>query len=317
MSTPRILVTPRSLTAQGIDTVPELEPLRQAGFSLVSGPPGRTPSAAELERLLPGCVGYLAGVETISAPTLLAATSLKVISRNGVGTDAIDMNAAAERGITVRIATAANAQGVAELTLLHTLQALRHFHETMTSVRAGGWARTRGSEIHGTTVGVIGYGQIGRRVARMFAACGAEVLASDPYAAGDEHATLVSIDELLERSSIITLHAPPADRPLIDALALGRVRHGALLVNTARSALVDDTAVCAALESGTLRGYAVDAFDEEPPSPSPLLHHPRTYPTAHIGGYTSESVSRASSTAVQNLLDELLSRDDLDGVGAS
>lgn len=303
MTAPRILVTPRSLTGAGLDDIAELAPLTAAGYELVSGPSGRTPTAEELRELLDEhVVGYLAGVESVPGDVLRAAPSLRVISRNGVGTDAIDLEAAAAAGITVEIAHGANAQGVAELAILHALAALRDFEPGVAAVRDGRWERTRGGELSGRTVGIVGLGAIGRTVAKIATAFGSRVLASDPFVTESGLATIVDTPALFAQADIVTLHSPPGDRPLVDAEVLAAMRHGAVLVNTARSALVDDDAVLAALESGRLLAYAVDAFDTEPPAPSPLLQHPRCRPTPHIGAFTEESVRRATSYAVENLL---------------
>lgn len=299
----RILVTPRSLTSAGLENVPELVPLVAAGYDLVPGPAGRAPTEEELRGLLTGnVVGYLAGVETISVEVLRASPRLRVISRNGVGTDAVDVAAAGEAGITIEIARAANAQGVAEMAVLHMLAALRDFDGSVATVRAGGWNRTRGGELGHRTVGIVGLGAIGRTVAAIATAFGAEVLASDPFVERSDLARMVEPTELFSSADVITLHTPPGDRPLIDAEVLATMRAGAILINTARSALVDDTAVLEALETGGLTAYAVDAYDAEPPELTPLLRHPKCRPTPHIGGFTDESVHRASSLAVDNLL---------------
>lgn len=305
---PRVLVTPRSLTAVGLAATAELQPLRDAGFTLVPGPAGRTPSEAEQLELVAGCVGWLAGVERIGANVLSAATGLRVISRNGTGTDAIDMAAAASAGIRVVRAEGANAQGVAELALTLALAGLRHVPWSAAALRAGGWDRHRGRELDECRVGVVGLGAIGRRVARLFTALGADVVASDPVVtAGTGPVPVVELDALLARCDVVTLHAPPpADgRPLLDAARLARLRGGTVLVNTARAALVDDDALLAALDAGRVAAYAVDAFDTEPPELTALLRHERVVATPHVGGFTGASVRRATAQAVDNLLSAL------------
>lgn len=304
---PRILVTPRSLTSAGVETISELSALTEAGYELLSGPAGRTPTVAELHALL--CdetrgpvVGYLAGVEPIPAEVLSAAPSLRVISRNGVGTDAVDTSAAAAAGIAVEIARGSNAQGVAELAILHILASLRFLGSGIDSVRQGGWDRTRGRELAGRTVGVVGLGAIGRTVATIATAVGATVIASDPFVTESDLVRLVSPTELFATADVVTLHSPPVERPLVDAGVLATMREGSVLVNTARSALVDGGAVLEALESGRLAAYAIDAFDSEPPVLDDLLRHPRCFPTPHLGGFTDESVHRATTFAVDNLL---------------
>jgi D-3-phosphoglycerate dehydrogenase / 2-oxoglutarate reductase len=301
-----ILVTPRSLTETGLDNVPELKPLRASGYQLVAAPAGRVPTEEELLELVSGCVGWLAGVERIGARVLEVAKDLRVISRNGAGTDAIDLEAAERAGVRVERAAGANAQGVAELALALALSALRNVPWSAAALRSGGWRRWQGRELQDCTVGVVGLGAIGRRLAGLFDSLGSRVIAYDPFAPAERNAriSLVDLPELLASSDVVSLHAPPpADgRSLLDAARMAAIARGAVLVNTARSALVDDEAVLAALEDGTLAAYAVDAFDSEPPELTPLLQHERVLATPHIGGYTTGSVRRATTIAVENLL---------------
>lgn len=307
----RILVTPRSLT-RGND--PELDRLREAGHEVVLCTPGRTPVEAELVSLVPGCVGWLAGVERIGGRVIAAADALRVICRNGTGVDSIDLEACRGRGIAVLRAEGANARGVAELVLGLVLAHLRSlpFHDA--TLHAGGWERRQGIELEGRTLGVIGTGRIGARVARFGLALDMRVIAHDltpnPALAALSGFRYAPVPDLLAASDIVTLHCPhtPGSPPLIDAAALANVRRGCLLVNTARWGLVDAGAVLAALEEGRLGGYAVDAYETEPPPPLPLLRHARVIATPHIGAYTTESVARSTRQAVDNLLEQLCVR---------
>ena len=154
----RILITPRSLTETGLDNVPELKPLRVSGYQLVAAPAGRLPTEEELLDLVPGCVGWLAGVEHIGARVLEAAKDLRIISRNGTGTDAIDLKAAERAGVRVERAAGANAEGVAELTLALALSALRHIPRSAAALRSGSWRRWQGRELPDCAVGVVGLG---------------------------------------------------------------------------------------------------------------------------------------------------------------
>ena len=308
MSSPTILVTPRSLTAGDLDDNPDLAPLRDAGYRLRSGPPGTAPTEDELVDLLPECRGYLAGIEPITERVLAAAPELAVISRNGVGVDAIDLHAAAHHGVEVVVARNANSQGVAELSLAHMINALRGFTEAVGSLRSGRWERHKGREIGGATVGIVGFGAIGRSVARACLALGATVVVHDPFVEPIAGVELVSLPELASRATVISLHCPPADAPIIDGNLLQVVRSGTILVNTARSTLVDDAAVLDALQDGRLGAYCVDAFASEPPDPSALLADTGVYSSPHIGGFTEESVTRATQYAVQNLLTALAAR---------
>jgi len=269
--------------------------------------PGKSPGEHELIRLLPGCVGWLAGVEKITDPVLARAADLRAISRNGTGVDSIDLAACERRGISVLRAEGANARGVAELTLALVLSLLRFIPWNDAKMKAGGWERKQGAELEGRTLGVIGTGRIGRLVTRFALALDMKVVGYDAYPdsgyapSGFRYAQL---DEVLARADIVTLHCPhsPGEKPLIDRRALALMKKDARLINTARAGLVEDAAVLEALVAGKLAGYAVDAYDKEPPDASPLLADERVISTAHIGAYTAESVSKATRAAVDNLL---------------
>ncbi len=306
----RILVTPRSLTTS---PHPAIERLRESGYEIAYCDPGKLPSEADLLRLAPGVVGWLAGVEPVSEAVIAVANDLRAISRNGVGVDNLPLSALAERGIALRTADGANALGVAELTIALMLSALRHIPLTDTGIKAGGWPRRLGREIRGRTVGVVGYGAIGREVARLAAAFGATVLAFDPARPAistlEARIRWVGLTELFAEAEIITLHcpAPPNGRAMIGAGEFAVFRPGTVVINTARASLVDEDALLVALESGRVATYAVDVFAEEPPRNLTLAGNPRVIATAHIGGFTEESVDRATTIAIANLVDALSS----------
>lgn len=306
MTVKKILISPRSLTRAG--SHPAMERFTEAGYELVFTPAGRQPTEDELLDLLPGCVGFLAGVEPISARVLEAADGLKVIGRNGTGVSNIDLARAAELNIPVCRAEGANARGVAELTLGHILAAVRSIPFSDAALKSERWERRKGIELQGRTLGLIGCGSIGKIVARVALAFDMTVLAFDPYP--DEsfqpsgNFRYCAIDELLEQSDIITLHCPPAEdgRPVINRETLARMKPGVYLVNTARAALMDADAILAALESEHVAGVTLDAFETEPPTDWRLVKHPRVIATPHIGGFTEESVARAVSVAVDKML---------------
>lgn len=298
------MVTPRSAVGH-----PALERLTSAGYEVVFPAPGAVPTAEQQRSAISDCVGYLAGIEPVGREVLAVAPLLRAISRNGTGADAIDIAAASERGIQVLRAPAANAQGVAELAVALMLAAARNLPFAAASIAAGEWGRRQGIELSGRTLGLIGAGQIGRRVALVALAMGMRVRAFDAYPDAsftpDGDFAFAELAEVLDAGDVLSLHAPPAERPLIDTAALGRMPHGAILINTARASLVDGEAVLEALQSGALRAYAADVFDPEPPGRTPLTSHPAFIGTAHIGGFTQESVDRAMSAAVDQLIDAL------------
>jgi D-3-phosphoglycerate dehydrogenase len=300
----KILVTPRSLTAH---PHPAFAVFAEHDFELVMGPRGQQPDEAALLALIPDCVGWIAGVEPVSEAVINAGTALRAVSRNGVGVDNLPLGHLQARGIQILTAGAANAAGVTELAIALIFAALRHVPAADAGIKAGGWPRRRGRELRNCTVGIIGCGAIGRDVTKLTGALGARVIGYDPMRPNFETPAVfrwAEIPELLAAADIVTLHCPPpADgRPLIGAAALAQMREGAILVNTARAALVDEAAILAALESGRLDTYAADVFAEEPPRTLALAGHPHVIATSHIGAFTEESVERATIAAIENLI---------------
>ena len=303
----RILVTPRSLTS---GQHPAIQRLAAHGFEIVTALAGQMPAEADLVRLLPGCVGWIAGVEPVTPAAIAAADQLRVISRNGVGVDNLPIEDVRRRGIVVRTADGANAAGVAELAIGLMLAALRHIPAADAGIKAGAWPRQRGREIRGRVVGVVGCGAIGREVARLSVALGASVLGFDPFRpAGvpDERFRWAELHELLASADLLSLHCPPpaSGRPLIGEAELATMRTGAVIVNTARAALIDEAAVIRSLDAGHLVVYAADVHAEEPPRSLALAGHRGVIATSHIGAFTEESIDRATELAVGNLIESL------------
>jgi phosphoglycerate dehydrogenase-like enzyme len=273
--------------------------------------PGKTPSEADLISALPGCVGWIAGVEPVSDKAINAASELRVISRNGTGVDNLPMPVLEARKIKVCRAQATNARGVAELAFTMAMAGLRRVVPTHCGVKDGAWPREIGREMQGARIGVVGLGAIGAEFAGFCLALGAHVRGYDPFAAQDviQHANFerVDLDDVFHGADVVSLHAPmPQDgRALVHATHLSAMARGGVLVNTARAGLVDDEALLKALNDDNLGTYATDVFDVEPPKPSPILAHPDVILTSHIGGFTKESVERSTQRAVQNLLEAL------------
>jgi phosphoglycerate dehydrogenase-like enzyme len=279
-----------------------------AGYELLLSTPGKAPDEEELLRLVPGCLGWLAGVEKITEKVLREARSLKAISRNGSGVDSIDLEACKRLGIPVLRAEGSNARGVAELTIGLMLSLIRSIPLSSARMKAGEWERRQGGELEGRTLGVIGCGKIGKLVTRFALSLDMQVLGFDAYPdfsfTPSPGFRFTSREEVLASSDLITLHCPstPGEPPIINRASIASMKKGVYLLNTARAGIVDDAAVLEALDQGRIAGYAVDAYDHEPPAPSPLLSHEKVIATPHIGAFTAESVSRATRVAVENLL---------------
>jgi (S)-sulfolactate dehydrogenase len=238
---------------------------------------------------------------------LAAAPRLRVVGRLGVGLDNIDVEACAARGIRVIPATGANALAVAEYVVCAALLLLRGAYLSSADVAAGKWPRAalgEGREAAGKTLGIVGFGGIGRLVARLALGLGMKVLATDAMIPPDSPAwreagvTRGSLDELLGGADAVTLHVPLAadTRHLIDAGRIARMKPGAVLINTARGGVVDERALADALRSGRLGGAALDVFEAEPlPAGSPLAGVPNLVLTPHVAGVTRESTERVSA----------------------
>jgi len=304
----KVLVTPRSITRDGH---PALAAIEAAGHEIVFTTPGCFPSEEELLEKLPGCCAYLAGVEPITAQVLEAAPDLKVISRNGTGVDSIDLAAAERLGIKVCRAAGANARGVAELTFGLILGLVRSIPLSDRVMKDQAWERHKGLELEGRSLGLIGCGKIGRYVSQFALGFDMQVLAHDPAPCAElasmRSFSYASFDELLAQSHLISLHCPPLleQRALIDAGVIGKMKPGVYLINTARGSLLDDDAVLTGLDSGQISGVAVDAFVQEPPDDWRLVRHAHVIATPHVGGFTTESIDRAVSDAVDKLLEAL------------
>jgi (S)-sulfolactate dehydrogenase len=256
----------------------------------------------------------------VDVELLAAAPRLRVVGRLGVGLDNIDVAACAARGIAVIPATGANALAVAEYVIGVAMVLLRGTYFATADVAAGKWPRgplSSGREIAGKTLGIVGFGGIGRLTGRLGRALGMRVIGVDAEV-GPDHAVWreegvlpCTLDALLGQADVLTLHVPlvPATRNLIDAGRIAAMKPGAILVNTARGGVVDESAVAAALSSGRLGGAALDVFEREPlPAGSPLAGCPNLILTPHVAGVTAESNERVSSMIAEKVIEALATR---------
>ncbi len=298
-----------STSSFGIDNNPHIQQLLQKGLQVVSNPYKRRLTEDEaIELLDDDVVGMIAGIEPITERALKSAKNLKVISRCGTGMDSVDLVAAKQLGISVLNTPEAPAQAVAELTMGLMLATLRQICQTDQAVRKGEWPRTQGGLLAAKTVGVIGLGHIGRRVAKLCHAFEASVIAHDPHVdQAPSGVTLTPIDQLIATADIISLHVPygPELHHLLDTQAFANMQPGAIIINAARGGLVDEQALSDALNTGKLSAAALDTFEQEPYQ-GPLLECDNIILSSHVGSLAKEARQNMEIEAAQNLLQGLI-----------
>ena len=253
------------------------------------------------------------GATKVTADVLRATSTLKLVVRAGTGLDNVDVAEARRRGIDVRNTPNANSVSVAELTLALMLAFERHVAAAAADLREGRWEKTRfmGRELSGRTLGLVGFGRIGREVALRARAFEMEVKACDPllgtWPRDFEWVPSIQLEELLPAVDFLSLHLPltTETRGMIGARELERMSRNAVVINCGRGGLVDETALHAALERGALRGALLDTFEQEPPGRIPLLSLPNVLAVPHLGASTHEAQRRAGDEAAEIVIEAL------------
>lgn len=300
---PAIVVTGADLAPQALELLQEFEMI----FA------GKTPDEDSLVRLCERTqpVAIIVRYGAISARIMDASKKLRVISKHGVGIDTIDVKAALERGIVVKAATGANAAAVAEHTWALILASAKGIVELDARVHAGYWdkATHKSLELRNRTLGLIGVGTIGQRVAEVGAALGMRVIAYDPYISRVPAAvTMCELRTVLAKSDVVSLHCPltAENRKMINRDTLALMQDGAILINTARGGLVDQEALLAAMGAGKLRAVGLDTFESEPlNAPNIFSGVPGVILTPHVGGITSDAYVNMGTAAARNVLSVL------------
>lgn len=285
--------------------------IQQAGGQLhfMSGPATEEALIARLAETGAQAL-VLRGSPPVTARVQAASPSLRIVAKNGAGVDSVDLDAARRRGIAVAVAPGANAGAVAEHALALMLALTRQLPLLDRMVRAGEWAGStwQGRDFRGATVGIVGYGSIGRATAQLASALGARVLVLRPQGQADGHATEAELHRLLPRLDILSLHCPLTERSrgLIGARELALLPRGSLLVNTARGPVVDEGALIEALRSGQLGGAGLDTFDTEPlPAGHALAALPQVLLTPHVAGVTRDAARQVAQLTARNIVDHL------------
>jgi D-3-phosphoglycerate dehydrogenase / 2-oxoglutarate reductase len=302
----KVLVTPTSF---GKNDPGLKQLLEQTVGEVVYNPVGRPLKSGELQLLVRGCDGFIAGLDEIDASVLEAGKQLRVVARYGVGVDQVDLQAATRLGIVVTNTPGANSVAVAELTITLILALARQLCQADRATHLGEWPRFSGIGLRGKTIGLVGFGQIGREVAARLKAFGCNLIAYDPNLAPEKMVRYgveaVTLEALLPLADFVSLHAPslPATQQMVNAQFLSSMKPGSFLVNTARGELVDENALFDALQSGRLRGAALDCFRKEPPEPDhPLLQLSQVILTPHSGSHTDEAVFQMGQMALKDCL---------------
>ncbi len=268
---------------------------------------GLSMQGAELIAFLKGHEKIITSLERLDGAVLAALPELKVVSKYGVGFDMLDLEAMARRGIKLGWTGGLNKRSVAELVIAFAIAALRHVAVCDREVRASQWHRHVGRQLTGKTVGIIGCGHIGKDVAGLLKAFGCTVLANDirDYAEFYEthDVSPVDLETLLGAADIVTLHVPldETTRHILSAERLALMKRDAVLINTARGGLVDETALKVMLADGRLAGAAFDVFACEPPEDPNLLSLPNFLATPHIAGNAEEAVLAMGRAAIEGL----------------
>ena len=278
-----------------------------AGFELVCNDTGRKLDRDEQKALIADAFAVIAGTESYDDDMLAAAPNLKLVVRFGVGTDNFDLEAMKRRGIAVGVIS--NNNSVAEFTVALILGIMKNLCLFDDAVRQGKWSRFAMRELKDKTVGIVGFGRIGRRLAQLLQGFDVKILAYDPYmnaeAAAQAKVTPVSLDELLTESDVVSLHLPatPQTHHLINRDTIAKMKDGAYLVNTSRGVLIDETALKEALEAGKLAGAALDVFEREPITEDlPLNELDNILLAPHVAALSVETNYNAGITCAESVI---------------
>jgi D-3-phosphoglycerate dehydrogenase len=286
----RVLITATSFSE--VSREPE-ERLVAAGYEIVRNPYGRPMTAEELRPLLRGVDGIAAGVDQFHPPAFDEADRLKVLARHGAGMDCVDVAECTRRGIVVANVPGANAEAVADMSFALMLAVARRVPDGDRTTKAGQWVNTYGVDVHRATLGLLGLGRIGKGVARRGRGFEMRILAYDPYfdeefaaEVGVERAA--SIEQVMREGDFVSIHMPLNDetRNCINAERIALMKPSAILVNTARGAIVDEEALADALEEGRIFGAGLDVYATEPPTRSRLLKCERAVTMPHNSSNT-------------------------------
>jgi len=297
-----------STSSFGKEDKTPLEMLEKKGFQVILNPYGRELRPEESAELLKDIDYLIAGTEKLNREVLSKAPVLKMISRCGAGMDNVDIDYAKERGIAVKNTPMGPTNAVAELTLGLMIDLMRHITLSNNELKSNNWKKRMGNLLLKKRIGIIGLGNIGKRLVELLKPFDNKIFALEPHPDNDfikaHGIELVSIEEIFKNSDILTIHAPicTGTHCLININTLGEINRDAVLINTSRGKIVDEKGLYECLKAGNLRGAALDVYENEPYY-GELCSLPNVILTPHIGSYAREARVLMEIDSVKNILD--------------
>ncbi len=301
-----VLVTPTSFGAGNAGIKVLLED--QVG-QVIYNNSGKPYGAKKLQEIIGNVDGYIAGLDEINSDVIRKAEKLKVIARYGTGMDNVDLKSAKEKGIIVTYTPGANASSVADLTVAFILMLCRSIYQIAEKTKKGEWPRVMGLSLENKTVGLYGFGAIGREVARKLTGFDCRIIAFDivqnQEIAEKYCVEYVDRDTIIAESDFLSLHIPitKKNQKMVNSNFIEKMKDGSLLINTARGELVDEVALANAILNKKLTGAALDTFEKEPPDPNnPLLGLSQVITTPHMGAHAESAINQMSWMALEDCL---------------
>lgn len=310
MALRKIVVTPRGFAKCGIENA---EIMKASGFDVVYNDTGLAYTKEEFYDITKDADGVIVGVETVDREYIDTHPKLKAVVKFGVGTDNIDLEYCKEKDIFVGRTVGSNARSVAETAISFVIADSKNLYNSIANTKEHGWAKMTGYEILGKTIGIVGFGAIGKHVAKMANGLGMKVLAYDAYGidktvADELNTEVVEIQELIEQSDFISLHIPLTHetKNMISSKELNQMKSNAVLINTARGGIVNEADLYGALKNNVIKAAYSDVFTCEPPrEEEPLLTLPNFYLTPHIASRSKEAEKNTADMATQIIIEAL------------
>ena len=310
MTLKKIVVTPRGFAKCGIENAKIME---EAGFQVVYNDTGLAYTEEEFHKITEDADGVIVGVETVDKEYIDTHPKLKAIVKFGVGTDNIDVEYCKENNIFVGRTVGSNARTVAETAISFVIADSKNLYDSIANTKEHGWAKMTGYEIMGKTIGIIGFGAIGKEVAKMAWGLGMHVLAYDVCNIDKEmvekfDVEVATVEELIKRSDFISLHMPLTreTKNFISSKELNQMKSNAVLINTARGGIVNEADLYGALKNKVIKAAYFDVFTCEPPrEEEPLLTLSNFYLTPHIASRSKEAEKNTADMATQIIMEAL------------